>query len=732
MHSMICQNEELLTIIEKNSGLNNIKALLSYQALEPESFKNSGLDMRGVQSSYSSAGGGGQGGNQGNVQSQRRESFTKQDNYGGQSQSQYQNKNENYSNSNRQSPSRKQGNYGGYNGQNSLKSNNSRQYDDNSGQYKNKDYDQRQQQFQKKQGDETQDDSFKSLRYQDPKRPQYQNQYQNNQDGMWDDDFSKKKFQLGRIIERDMPLIQKELEKLRLGETAQSIKERQNRQDNQDRGRVVRTTNVDYFLNCENMDLGDPGQQQDTPIEEEEDPLWDDIDVEEIKVESSQLPIKKPSPKSSEKELISPQTIVEQDEAIISIKPKEQIPQQQVSSQQHLSQQMNQQLLGQQKMLSQLSPQEQELLFLQDLMQRMNPNQDIATLTQNNQAYQQLLIQEQINQKFMGGNSSPLSNMTLTSVNQGQFMQKQNVNYQFNNEFQQPFSQQILRVQGANSQGIKDPLNLYQQTNLSHQDLGGLQQFQGTQVAAMIQNPFAVGQGISFLMSRSPNQQQDGKWFYKDPLGNVRGPFTYQQMATWYDLGYFSDDLEIAYGENSMFLPLRKYKQITFSNQSQQLPLQQQQLQSQTNITLPNQQINTSGGNGNQPTYTTLPLHQQKYLNPAMNQISHPISNNQFQDIQSQFLLEGQQQMYDPLQFMGSSLSVGSNFQQFIAPQNQFSLSSQQLNMMQMGSSTQMPNLQMQQPNQQLMNQLSQTSLPQQQQQLNQTLQQQSNQPKFQ
>jgi len=40
-------------------------------------------------------------------------------------------------------------------------------------------------------------------------------------------------------------------------------------------------------------------------------------------------------------------------------------------------------------------------------------------------------------------------------------------------------------------------------------------------------------------------------------------------MATWYDLGYFSDDLEIAYGENSMFLPLRKYKQITFSNQNQ-------------------------------------------------------------------------------------------------------------------------------------------------------------------
>lgn len=67
-------------------------------------------------------------------------------------------------------------------------------------------------------------------------------------------------------------------------------------------------------------------------------------------------------------------------------------------------------------------------------------------------------------------------------------------------------------------------------------------------------------------MSKSPNEQLESKWFYKDPQGNVRGPFTQQQMATWYDLGYFSDDLEIAYGENSMFLPLRSYKQISITN----------------------------------------------------------------------------------------------------------------------------------------------------------------------
>ena len=31
-------------------------------------------------------------------------------------------------------------------------------------------------------------------------------------------------------------------------------------------------------------------------------------------------------------------------------------------------------------------------------------------------------------------------------------------------------------------------------------------------------------------------------------------------MAAWYDLGYFPDDLEIAFSENSMFLPLKSYR----------------------------------------------------------------------------------------------------------------------------------------------------------------------------
>jgi hypothetical protein len=39
-------------------------------------------------------------------------------------------------------------------------------------------------------------------------------------------------------------------------------------------------------------------------------------------------------------------------------------------------------------------------------------------------------------------------------------------------------------------------------------------------------------------------------------------------MAQWYDFGYFSDDLEIAFGENSMFLPLHQYKEINLKQNS--------------------------------------------------------------------------------------------------------------------------------------------------------------------
>jgi len=45
-------------------------------------------------------------------------------------------------------------------------------------------------------------------------------------------------------------------------------------------------------------------------------------------------------------------------------------------------------------------------------------------------------------------------------------------------------------------------------------------------------------------------------------------------MFAWYDVGYFADDLEIACGENSMFLPLKNYKEVNkqYSSTSNSTP----------------------------------------------------------------------------------------------------------------------------------------------------------------
>lgn len=59
---------------------------------------------------------------------------------------------------------------------------------------------------------------------------------------MWDEDFSQKKFELGRIIERSGD-----------SEDQRREQEARERKENMDRGRVIRTTSIDYFLNSDNM-----------------------------------------------------------------------------------------------------------------------------------------------------------------------------------------------------------------------------------------------------------------------------------------------------------------------------------------------------------------------------------------------------------------------------------------------------------------------------------------------
>lgn len=68
-------------------------------------------------------------------------------------------------------------------------------------------------------------------------------------------------------------------------------------------------------------------------------------------------------------------------------------------------------------------------------------------------------------------------------------------------------------------------------------------------------NPFSNQRLMNFLGSPG-----ESSWYYKDPNGFVQGPFSQIQMAQWFEHGYFADDLEIAFGKNSMFLPLHEYK----------------------------------------------------------------------------------------------------------------------------------------------------------------------------
>ncbi|XP_069502093.1 GRB10-interacting GYF protein 1 isoform X2 [Ambystoma mexicanum] len=46
------------------------------------------------------------------------------------------------------------------------------------------------------------------------------------------------------------------------------------------------------------------------------------------------------------------------------------------------------------------------------------------------------------------------------------------------------------------------------------------------------------------------------KWFYKDPQGEIQGPFTTQEMAEWFQAGYFAMTLHVKRGCDEGFQPL--------------------------------------------------------------------------------------------------------------------------------------------------------------------------------
>ena len=50
--------------------------------------------------------------------------------------------------------------------------------------------------------------------------------------------------------------------------------------------------------------------------------------------------------------------------------------------------------------------------------------------------------------------------------------------------------------------------------------------------------------------------QDMNKWLYKDPQGEIQGPFSYTDMKKWYEAGYFTMDLMVRRVCDVVFLPL--------------------------------------------------------------------------------------------------------------------------------------------------------------------------------
>ena len=46
------------------------------------------------------------------------------------------------------------------------------------------------------------------------------------------------------------------------------------------------------------------------------------------------------------------------------------------------------------------------------------------------------------------------------------------------------------------------------------------------------------------------------KWLYKDPQGEIQGPFSSGDMKKWYEAGYFTMDLMVRRAPDAIFLPL--------------------------------------------------------------------------------------------------------------------------------------------------------------------------------
>ena len=68
--------------------------------------------------------------------------------------------------------------------------------------------------------------------------------------------------------------------------------------------------------------------------------------------------------------------------------------------------------------------------------------------------------------------------------------------------------------------------------------------------------PSKIGQSVTAERKSSTVSADKKIWYYKDPSGTVRGPFSTTDMRVWSDKNYFDESLEVAREEKGPFIPL--------------------------------------------------------------------------------------------------------------------------------------------------------------------------------
>jgi hypothetical protein len=86
-------------------------------------------------------------------------------------------------------------------------------------------------------------------------------------------------------------------------------------------------------------------------------------------------------------------------------------------------------------------------------------------------------------------------------------------------------------------------------------------------------SPYYSGSSINNSRDRLPNRRrtnQDNMWLYKDPQGEIQGPFSDHEMHEWFEAGYFTPSLLVKRGYQAHFVELRSL--LKESDQSPFLP----------------------------------------------------------------------------------------------------------------------------------------------------------------